>query len=52
MPGTDLSKFHTYKWVAIGGNQGGNQILDAEIKQAVDAKLAAKGLTTIAEAGP
>lgn len=45
MPGTDFSKYHTYKWVAIEGASHPNQITDAEIKQAVDSQLAAKGLT-------
>jgi hypothetical protein len=45
MPGTDFSKFHTYKWVAIEGASHPNQIMDAEIKQAVDSQLASKGLT-------
>jgi Domain of unknown function (DUF4136) len=45
MPGTDFSKFHTYKWVNVEGAAHPNQIVDAEIKQAVDSQLAAKGLT-------
>jgi Domain of unknown function (DUF4136) len=45
MPGTDFSKFHTYKWVNIEGGSHPNQIVDAEIKQSVDSQLAAKGLT-------
>jgi len=45
MPGTDFSKFHTYKWVAIEGGSHPNQIMDAEIKQAVDGQLTSKGLT-------
>jgi hypothetical protein len=45
MPGTDFSKFHTYKWVTIEGGAHPNQIVDAQIKQAVDSQLAAKGLT-------
>ena len=45
MPGTDFSKYHTYKWVNIEGASHPNQIVDAEIKQAVDAQLATKGLT-------
>ena len=45
MPGTDFSKYHTYKWVAIEGGAHPNQIMDAEIKQAVDAQLTTKGLT-------
>lgn len=45
MPGTDFSKYRTYKWVAIPGSQGLNQIQDAEVKQAVDGQLSAKGFT-------
>jgi hypothetical protein len=45
MPGTDFSKFHTYKWVAIPGAQQLNQIQEAELKQAVDAQLADKGFS-------
>src|SRR5215472_12890757 len=45
MPGTDFSKYHTYKWVPIEGGAHPDQIMDAEIKQAVDSQLAAKGLT-------
>src|SRR6516165_6363022 len=45
MPGTDFSKYHTYKWVTIEGGAHPNQIVDAQIKQAVDSQLAAKGLT-------
>ena len=45
MPGTDFSKYHTYKWVAIQGATVPNQILDTQIKDAIDAQLATKGLT-------
>jgi len=45
MPGTNFSKYHTYKWVEIPGGAHPNQIMDAEIKQAVDAQLSQKGLT-------
>ena len=45
MPGTDFSKYHTYKWVSIEGGAHPNQIVDAQIKQAVDTQLASKGLT-------
>jgi hypothetical protein len=44
MPRTDFSKYHTYKWVNIGGVRP-DQIMDAEVKQAVDSQLAAKGMT-------
>lgn len=45
MPGTNFTKYKTYKWVAIEGGQHPNQIVDAQIKQSVDSQLAAKGLT-------
>jgi hypothetical protein len=45
MPGTDFTKFHSYKWVNIEGGAHPNQIVDQEIKQAVDSQLASKGLT-------
>lgn len=45
MPGTDFSKYHTYKWVAIPGGAHPNQIQDAEIKQAINTQLSGKGLT-------
>jgi len=45
MPGTDFSKYHTYKWVPIEGGSHPNQIMDAEIKQSVDAQMAAKGFS-------
>jgi hypothetical protein len=45
MPGTDFSKYHTYKWVTIAGATQPNQIVDAEIKSSVDSQLATKGLT-------
>jgi len=48
MPGTDFSKYHTYAWVdevkgvpRVGGQP--DQILDAQVKQAVDAQMTAKG---------
>ena len=44
MPGTDFSRYHTYKWVSVKGAHP-DQIMDAEIKQSVDAQLTAKGLT-------
>jgi hypothetical protein len=44
MPRTDFSKYRTYKWVDIRGGHP-DQIMDAEIKQAVDSQLASKGLT-------
>jgi hypothetical protein len=45
LPGTDFSKYKTYKWVNIEGGEQTDQILDQQIKQAVDAQLASKGMT-------
>ena len=45
MPGTDFTKFHTYKWVVIQGASYPNQILDTEIKDAINSQLQGKGLT-------
>jgi len=44
MPGTDFSKYRTYKWVNTRGAHP-DQIMDAEIKQSVDSQLASKGMT-------
>ncbi len=45
MPGADFTKYHTYKWVTIEGATYPNQIVDQQIKDAIDSQLAAKGLT-------
>ena len=57
MPGTDWSKYHTYAWVdevqgvpALGGHP--DQILDAQVKQAIDSQMAAKGFTKVFEGKP
>lgn len=52
MPGTNFSQFHTYKWVEIPGGVHPNQIVDQEIKQAVNQSLAAKGFTLVTGDGP
>src|SRR5262244_738382 len=44
MPGTDFSKFHTYKWIDLPQNAHPNQIVNQEIRQAIDDQMAAKGL--------
>ncbi|MGC2447950.1 MAG: DUF4136 domain-containing protein [Candidatus Sulfotelmatobacter sp.] len=56
MPGTDFSKYHTYIWVdevqgvpSVGGHP--DQILDTQVKQAIDSQMAAKGLTKVADGG-
>ena len=56
MPGTDFSKYHTYAWVdevkgvpRVGGQP--DQILDTQVKQAVDSQMAAKGFTKVVGGG-
>ncbi len=43
-PGTDFSKYKTYKWVKIEGAQYPNDITDSQVKAAIEAALTAKGL--------
>ena len=45
MPGTDFSKYHTYKWVDIPSNVHPIQIVAQEIRDAVNNVLATKGFT-------
>ena len=42
--GEDFSKFKTYKWVKIKGAQEMNQLAEGQLKAAVNAELAKKGL--------
>ena len=56
MPGTDFSKYHTYAWVdevqgvpSVGGHV--DQILDAQVKQAIDSQMVAKGFTKVTDGG-
>jgi Domain of unknown function (DUF4136) len=43
--GVDFSLYKTYEWVDIEGAGVSDSFLDGQIKQAIDAQLAAKGLT-------
>src|SRR5262245_35365633 len=45
MPGTEFAKFTAYNWVAIQWNVLPDQIVDQEIKQAIDSQLTSKGFT-------
>ena len=54
MPGTDFSKYHTYAWVndvqgvpAVGGHP--DQILDTQVKEAIDSQMATKGFTKVVD---
>ncbi|MGC2476807.1 MAG: DUF4136 domain-containing protein [Candidatus Sulfotelmatobacter sp.] len=56
LPGTDFSKYHTYAWVdevqgvpSVGGHV--DQILDAQVKQAIDSQMVAKGFTKVTDGG-
>lgn len=49
LQGTDFSKYKTYKWVQIPNVQYPNSILDDQIKRAIDAQLALKGLSKTEE---
>ena len=44
---TDFSKLKTYKWVEIKGAQQVDSLTDKQIKDAVEAGLAQKGLTKV-----
>jgi hypothetical protein len=44
---TDFAKFKTYKWVDIKGTTKLNDLVDKQIKDAVDQQLATKGLTRV-----
>ena len=44
---TDFSKFKTYKWVILKNAAKLDDLLDNQIKAAVDAELARKGLTKV-----
>lgn len=44
---TDFSRFKTYKWVNLKDAAKLNDLVDKQIKEAVDAELAAKGLTKV-----
>jgi len=44
-PGTDFSKYKTYKWVDIEGGNHPDQMMSDQIKQAIDSQLVQKGLT-------
>jgi hypothetical protein len=48
VPGTDFSKYRTYKWVEIEKAQKPDDIVDGQIRAAIDAALAGKGLTKAA----
>jgi hypothetical protein len=44
-PGVDFSKFKTYQWAETNPDTHPDQLMDRQIKAAIDSQLAAKGLT-------
>ena len=44
-PGTDFSKYKTYKWVEVEGGERPNQITDGQIRDAVGTQMTQKGFT-------
>lgn len=52
MPGTDFSKYHTYKWAEVEGGRHPDQILNQEIKQDIDNTLSQKGFTQATTGNP
>lgn len=47
LPGTDFSKYKTYRWVKIENAQYPNQILDEQIMRSIDGQLSQKGLRRV-----
>ncbi len=45
MPGTDFSKYHTYKWVTINNTEQVDPIVVQQIRDAIDSQLTSKGMT-------
>jgi Domain of unknown function (DUF4136) len=45
MPGTDFSKYHTFKWIQLQSNVHPNQIVNQEIIDAINNTLTSKGFT-------
>ena len=45
MPGTDFSKYHTFKWVQLTSNVHPNPIVNQEIIDAINNALASKGFS-------
>jgi len=44
---SDFSKFKTYKWVTLKGANQVDDLMDKQIKEAIDAQLATKGLSRV-----
>ena len=51
LPGTDFSKYRTYKWQKVERAQYPNQLLDDQIMRSIDTQLRSKGLMLV-DKGP
>ena len=49
--GADFSAYHTYQWVDLKAGQAADQLMDQNIKRAVDEQLAAKGVQRVEQGG-
>jgi len=47
MPGTNFSKYHTYKWVSINNTEQVDPIVAQQIKDAINSQLTSKGMTQV-----
>lgn len=45
MPGTDFSKYKTYKWISISNTEQADPIVTQQITDAIDSQLTSKGFT-------
>ena len=45
MPGTDFSKYHTYKWVSVNNAEQIDSIVAQQIKDAINTQLTSKSMT-------
>ena len=52
LPGTDFTRFKTYKWAKVENGNYPNQILDEQLMRSIDAQLTKKGLTKVDEGIP
>ena len=49
--GANFSVYHTYQWVDVKNGHAADQLMDQNIKRAVDEQLAAKGLQRVTSSG-
>jgi hypothetical protein len=52
LPGTDFSKYKTYRWARIQNVEYPSEILDERIMRSIDSQLSAKGFTRIETGTP